>query len=118
MSDLSNVLVVDDDPGIGETMRDILTLEGYRVSVATSGEQAVKLCSGEKFDFALLDLRMPGMNGVDTLRAIKKLAPTIRVIMITGYDAGDLAQQAMNEGAEAVFRKPLDVASFLPLLMI
>ena len=112
------VLVVDDDPGIRETMGDILALEGFSVEVAPDGEQAVALCGKQAFDFALLDIRMPGMDGVETLEAMKAVLPDLRVVMITGFEAGDLARRAMEAGAEAVFRKPLDVASFLPLLMV
>lgn len=111
------VLVVDDDPGIRETMLDILSLEGYEVEVAECGERAVELSGSGRYDFALLDIRMPGMNGVQTLRELKRIDDAVRVIMITGFDEGDLAAQAMEAGAEAVFRKPLDVATFLPLLM-
>jgi len=111
------VLIVDDDAGIRETMSDILTLEGYNVVTASGGHEAVQLCTKQHFDFALLDIRMPDMNGVETLREIKRVDPAVRAIMITGYDVGALAMQAMDAGAEAVFRKPLDVASFLPLLM-
>jgi two-component system, response regulator, stage 0 sporulation protein F len=114
------VLVVDDDPGIRETMLDILSLEGYEVEVAECGERAVELVelSGKaRYDFALLDIRMPGMNGVQTLHELKRIDDAVRVIMITGFDEGELAAQAMEAGAEAVFRKPLDVATFLPLLM-
>lgn len=111
------VLVVDDDPGIRETMLDILSLEGYEVEVAECGERAVELSSRGRYDFALLDIRMPGMDGVQTLRELKRIDDAVRVIMITGFDEGDLAAKAMEAGAEAVFRKPLDVATFLPLLM-
>ncbi|OGO05164.1 MAG: hypothetical protein A2Y73_04535 [Chloroflexi bacterium RBG_13_56_8] len=117
MPEKPKVLVVDDDPGILETMSDILSLEGYGVDVADCGEKAVELCAQQHYDFALLDIRMPGMDGVETLREIKIKDPAVRVVMITGFDVGDLANQAMEEGAEAVFRKPLDVASFLPLLL-
>jgi len=112
------VLVVDDEPGIRETMSDILALEGFSVTVASDGEAAVAMCAERSFDFALLDIRMPGMGGVETLQALKAMAPSLRVVMITGYEAGDLARRAMEAGAEAVFRKPLDVASFLPLLTV
>ncbi|HHX42416.1 MAG TPA: response regulator [Chloroflexi bacterium] len=111
------VLVVDDDPGIRETMFDILSLEGYQVEVADSGERALELSEKGRYDVALLDIRMPGIDGVETLRALKRTDSAIRVIMITGFDEGDLAAKAMEAGAEAVFRKPLDVATFLPLLM-
>ncbi len=69
------------------------------------------------YDFALLDIGLSGMNGVQTLSLLKEIAADIRVIMITGQDVGDLAREAMERGAEAVFRKPLDVATFLPLLL-
>lgn len=111
------VLVVDDDAGIRETMSDILTLEGYTVVTADGGREAVALCAKRHFQFGLLDIRMPEMNGVETLRQIKRVDPKVRVIMVTGYDVGALAMEAMDAGAEAVFRKPLDVANFLPLLM-
>jgi CheY-like chemotaxis protein len=118
MRKLSRVLVVDDDPGIRETMNDILTLEGFDVTVAPDGASAIALCRKEGFDVALLDIRMPGMDGVETLEALKAITPDLRVVMITGFEAGDLARRAMDAGAEAVFHKPLDVASFLPLLLV
>lgn len=118
MPKVPRVLVVDDDPGIRETMGDILALEGFEVAVASDGEAAVALCAKQSFDFALLDIRMPGMDGVETLQAMKAMMPDLRVVMITGFETGDLARRAMEAGAEAVFRKPLDVASFLPLLMV
>ena len=118
MRKLSRVLVVDDDPGIRETMNDILTLEGFDVTVAPDGASAIALCRREEFDVALLDIRMPGMDGVETLEALKAITPDLRVVMITGFEAGDLARRAMDAGAEAVFHKPLDVASFLPLLLV
>lgn len=117
MHNKPRVLVVDDDAGICETMEDILTLEGYMVDTVDCGEKAVACCSTEDYDVVLLDIRMPGMNGVETLREIKHIDPEARVIMITGFEMGALAAQAMEEGAEALFRKPLDVATFLPVLL-
>jgi DNA-binding NtrC family response regulator len=117
MTDRPRILVVDDDLGIRETMLDILTLEDYAVDTASSGEEAVERCRHDSYDVALLDIRMPGMNGVETLRTLKSIDPSLRVIMITGHEVGELAAQAMQDGAEAVFRKPLDVAMFLPMLL-
>lgn len=117
MTEKPSVLVVDDDAGIRETMLDILTLEGYTVDVASEGGEALLCYRRRRYDVVLLDIRMPGMNGVEVLRALRQIDPAVRVIMITGYEVGDLAVQAMQEGAEAVFRKPLDVATFLPVLL-
>jgi len=116
MASTPRILVVDDEAGIRETMGDILTLEGYDVTAVESGEKAIESCGRERYDFALVDFRMPGLNGLETLREIKRLAPDTKGIIITGADVGPLAKQAMEEGAEALFRKPLDVAMFLPLL--
>ena len=118
MGKIVRVLVVDDDPGIRATMGDILTLEGFDVTAAPDGSAAMALCRQETFDVALLDIGMPSMNGVETLEGLKATDPSLRVVMITGLEAGDLAQRAMEAGAEAVFHKPLDVATFLPTLMV
>jgi len=117
MGEKPKVLVVDDDAGIRETMADILALEGYEVTLAADGEEAIAIAQRERFDVALLDIRMPKMDGVETLKILKNMAPEMRVIMITGFEVGDLADEALEFGAEAVFRKPLDVATFLPVLL-
>lgn len=117
MTDRSRVLIVDDDSGIREVMAEILDLEGYDADTASSGEEAVILCQTRRYSAVVLDVNMPGMNGVETLKALKELDDRMRVIMITGYDISDLATEVMELGAEALFRKPLDIATFLPALL-
>ncbi len=112
-----SILLVDDDAGIRESMQAILMLQGYDVDLASSGQEALDLCAGRDYDVVLLDIFMPEMDGVETLRRIKERRPATRVIMITGMEGGVEAQRAMEEGAEALFRKPLDVATFLPVLL-
>ncbi len=116
MSGKPRVLLVDDDPGIRETMADILALEGFPVDVASSGEEAVVLCSRERFGFVLLDITMPGMDGVDTLHRLKRIAPNMRAIMVTGYDTGLKAARSAGAEVEAIFQKPLDITACLRLL--
>jgi CheY-like chemotaxis protein len=118
MSKSQRVLVVDDDPGIRETMWDILTLEGYQVETAESGEEAVERCRGESFSVVLLDVNMGGISGIEALRQIRSQDPDVRAIMITGLENGNVAAECRDAGAEAVFRKPLDVATFLPMLLM
>jgi CheY-like chemotaxis protein len=112
-----SILLVDDDPGIRESMQAILMLQGYEVDLASSGSKALELCAQNYYDVVLLDILMPGMNGIETLRQIKRRYPGIRAIMITGMDGGAEGEHALAEGAEALFRKPLDVATFLPVLL-
>jgi CheY-like chemotaxis protein len=111
------VLVVDDDAEVRETMQDILELEGYDVTLASSGEEALAAFEIDSFPVVLLDIRLPGIDGIETLERIKALNGDTRVIMITGLENPDVAPDAMTKGAEAVFRKPLDIAFFLPLLL-
>jgi two-component system response regulator HydG len=118
MLDAPKVLIVDDDAGMCDTMCDILKSEGFQAISASSGHKAIEKCAQNHYDLVLLDIHMPGMDGVETLRAIKRLDTQVRVIMITGFEGEEAAAQAMEAGAEAVFRKPLDVASFLPLLLL
>lgn len=112
-----SILLVDDDPGIRESMQAILMLQGYHVDLAASGSEALELCADSYYDVVLMDIMMPGMDGVETLRQIKQRYPGIRVIMITGMEGGAEGERALAEGAEALFRKPLDVATFLPVLL-
>jgi len=111
------VLVVDDDEAIRESMRDLLELEGYTVYVAESGEEALLMYRKTPCPIVLLDVRMPGIDGIETLKRLKVLDGNVRAIMITGVESSDVHQAAMAAGAEAVFRKPLDIAFFLPMLM-
>ena len=113
------ILIVDDDPGICETMKDILELDGHHVETAASGEEAVACCSreGSVYDVILLDVRMPKMNGLETLREIKRGGSSARVFMISGFEVGTIAPEALAAGAEAVFSKPVDVVFLLPLLL-
>jgi DNA-binding NtrC family response regulator len=116
MSAKPRLLVVDDDPGIRETMADILDLEGFETDVVSSGEEALELCHRRQYGFVLLDMTMPGMDGLQTLYALKQFATTLRVIMITGYDGGLRAAQSASSQVEAVFQKPLDITACLRLL--
>jgi CheY-like chemotaxis protein len=72
-----DILIVEDEPFQREMLRDFLTNEGQRVTEAENGEKALRLLSGNSFDLVLLDFRMPGMNGLDVLREVKRLNPAI-----------------------------------------
>ncbi len=101
------ILFVDDDAGILEAAKTALELYGYDVVTASSGEECLQKI-GEA-DIVFLDIKMPGMNGIEVLKEIKKRDRDLPVIMITAYATVDTAIEAMKEGAFDYIRKPFDV---------
>ena len=101
------VFIVDDDPDFAEGIGLSLELEGHEVTFASSGEEAVKKFEDIEFDVTLMDVRMPGMNGVETLRNILDIRPDAKVVMITAYRVEELLSQALADGALGVLQKPV-----------
>ncbi len=109
-----DLLLVDDEPDMVRGLRRILLARGYRVDVAHSGQEAVEKTREHEPDGVLMDIRMPGMNGVEAYRHIRRQCPEVFVIFMTAYS--DLAEQACQEGAVEVLSKPLEVEQLFPLL--
>lgn len=103
-----SLLIVDDDQDFAESLRDILDDVGFDVDVAVSTEDAIGRYTEKTFDAALVDVRMPGRDGIDCLEGIRAAKPGARVIMMTGFAEEGTARRAMRSGAEAVVDKPLD----------
>ena len=116
MSEKAHVLVVDDDIGICETISDILAARGYQIATAEDGFRAIERVRGSTFDVVLMDVKMPGMNGVETYREMKKIRPRMRVIMMTAYTLDELIRDALREGASGVLYKPFDIARLTRLI--
>ena len=110
------MLIVDDDPGMTETLADILTDMGYEVAVAENGYRAIEMTRQNKYDLALMDIKMPGINGVETFKKVKRISPQTRVIMMTAYSVEDLVREALKEGAYDVIYKPIDIDKLVFLL--
>jgi DNA-binding NtrC family response regulator len=110
------VLVVDDDVGMVDTLGDILTASGYDVARAYSGEAAVTMVQHGPYDVVLMDIQMPGLNGVEALGAMKTLAPRMSVIMMTAFTRHELAEEARRQAALAILSKPLDLERTLALI--
>jgi CheY-like chemotaxis protein len=115
---VSKILVADDEPDVRELCRTILTGEGYEVLEAQNGPECVSVASGEKPDLILLDWMMPGVDGMDTLRALKSLARTslIPVVMLTALDGVAQINLATYIGAEGYVTKPFEVEDLLSLV--
>ncbi len=103
------VLVVDDDEAMVVSLRDVLEASEYDVTTALSGEEAVEKVRQQAPDCVLMDIRMPGKNGVEAYRAIRELAPEAFVVFMTAYTASALVEEARQEGAIEVVSKPLDL---------
>jgi two-component system response regulator HydG len=111
-----NILVVDDDVDNGESLGELLELEGHTATVVHSGEAAISAFTHGDFDLAFMDVMMPGKNGVESFLEIKKLKPHARVYMMTGYSVEELLQQAIDNGAMGVLSKPIDTRKVLTAL--
>ena len=110
------ILVVDDEKGIREFLKITLKKEGYDVSLASSGEEAIALCERGVFDLILADIKMPRGDGNTVLKQVKKMHPETVVIMITAYGSLESAVEAMKEGAFDYISKPFNVNELKALL--
>jgi two-component system response regulator (stage 0 sporulation protein F) len=110
MAKAQRILVVDDDAAHASTIADILESIGYAVDVANDGFKALGFAKAKRYDYALLDIRMPGMNGVDVLKKLRsETSDPPEILMMTAYRQDSIVQEARDEGAVAVLEKPLDI---------
>ena len=112
----TNILVVDDLQSIRLTLGGILEDEGYNVVTAENGYQAIEAVRKTHFDVIFMDIKMPGINGVQTFREVKKIDPKATAIMMTAYSVEDLVKEALEEGAYTVIYKPFDIDRVIALI--
>jgi len=115
MAQRRSILVVDDELGPRESLRMILK-PIYEVQTAANGQEALQFIDREKFDLVTLDLKMPGMPGLDVLREIKKHRGDVEVIIITGYGTLANATEAIRCGAVDFISKPFNVADIVAVV--
>jgi len=108
--------VIDDEPIIHEVLSQLLTSEGYEVELSPSGEEALGKYSSQQFDLTLLDLLMPGLDGIEVLREIKRVDPQAIIIIITAYASVESAITAMKMGAYDYIQKPFKHAELLIII--
>jgi DNA-binding NtrC family response regulator len=102
------ILIIDDEAAIRESLETLLSLEGYLVETATNGEEGLDQIQQNIYDLVLLDLALPGKNGLEILQLIRELQPVLPVIMITAYGKVDNIVDAMRLGAQNFVQKPWD----------
>jgi two-component system nitrogen regulation response regulator NtrX len=108
-----SLLIVDDEASILQTLGGLLGDEGFEVATATNGYEALKKIESESHDLVLLDIWMPGIDGIETLKEIKKAAPQVQVIIITGHGTIETAVRATKLGAFDLIEKPLSIDKVL-----
>jgi len=116
MGETAKVLVVDDDRRMVRTICDILKIKGYHAMAAYSGEDAVEQVKSMQPDCVLMDIRMPGLDGVEAFRMIKELAPDLPVVLMSAFASEDRIIEASRLGAYSVLSKPIDIQSLLAFL--
>ena len=110
------ILVVDDDKSILRTFTRILQKSGYAVDVAETGSEAIDKAENQHYDLALVDIRLPDMDGTDLLAKLKKQLQDTVKIMITGFPSLETGVKALDEGADAYLVKPVKPQELLLLL--
>jgi two-component system, response regulator, stage 0 sporulation protein F len=105
---LGRILVVDDEAPIREVLTEYFATEGYAVEAATGGVEALTAIRGRRADLVLLDIRMPGLDGVQVLRRIRELDDSVPVIMVTANEDVGLAKETLKLGAFDYIAKPFD----------
>ena len=106
MSELASILVVDDEPIMQEILGDFLREEGYSIDIAGSGEEGVELAQKSSYDCAIVDLMMPGIDGIETMQKLREIDTSLPVIMVTAFASVESAVEAMKRGAFEYITKP------------
>jgi DNA-binding NtrC family response regulator len=107
------ILLVDDEKDFVEALAERLRNRNFHVTSAFNGEEALKVLKEYNFDVAIVDVRMPGMDGIDVLKEIKKLKPLTEVLMLTGHGTVETAIEGMKHGAFDYLMKPCEIGALL-----
>lgn len=103
---MNNILIIDDEEFIRENLKRILEKEGYSPALASTGKEGIEYINSEEVDMVLLDLNLPDINGIEVLKRIKQINPSVLIIVITGYATVDSAVEALKLGAYDYIKKP------------
>lgn len=106
---MKTILIVDDQPGIRLLLDEVFSVEGFHTITAGNGREALQKAGESRPDVVLLDMKMPGMDGIEILKRLKKEQQDLRVMMMTAYGELDLIEESITCGAARYFTKPFDV---------
>lgn len=106
---MKTILIVDDQTGIRLLLNEVFKKEGFQTLMAANGAQALKQAEENRPDIVLLDMKIPGMDGIEILKNLKKMRQDIKVIMMTAYGELDVIKESFVNGACCYYTKPFDV---------
>jgi DNA-binding NtrC family response regulator len=109
----ARILVIDDDATVRKSLEAVLKEDGYEVDVAGNGKEAIAKSKAKLYNLALVDLRLPDMDGIELLTAMREAVPKMAKIIITGYPSLENAIEAVNRGADAYIVKPYTMEDLL-----
>lgn len=109
------ILVVDDEPNIRRLLRDVMSRRGYEVTTCSDSADAIQQSRDQRYDLVFLDIKMPGLNGVQLLKALRQIHTQATFVMITGYAGSDLVDESLNSGACLCLPKPFGMAQVLDI---
>jgi len=118
MVEQARILVVDDDESIRKVLATILEEKGYVVDTAENGRGAIEKSKANFYNLALIDIRLPDMEGIQLLAALKDTIPPMVKIIVTGYPSLQNAMEAVNKGADAYILKPVNMDSVLSIIRV
>lgn len=110
------ILIVDDEPDAGSMLAKLLSAWGYQADSTTNGAEALKLAEKQQYGLAIIDYRMPVMNGVELFERLRELRPELSAIFLTGYTTIDVVYPAIEAGVIRVLSKPPDFQEMLPII--
>jgi DNA-binding NtrC family response regulator len=111
-----SILIIDDDEAILKSLKSILEMKGFRVATAENGREALEKVCSDFFNLALIDIRLPDIDGTSLLQEFQQLVPMMRKVMITGYSTEENAIDSLNLGADGYLRKPVMPGRLLKFL--
>lgn len=112
----ATILIVDDQPGIRRLLLEVLSENGYLVETAANGYEGLQKARETNPELVLMDMKMPGMDGIETLRELRRLAQSPKVVMMTAYGELDMINEAKELGALAYITKPFDIIALCQLI--
>lgn len=116
MNERARILVIDDDESIRESLAMLLQAKGYVVDAARDGKEAITMSNSNLYNLALIDIRLPDMEGTELLTAMRETTPRMIKIIVTGYPALQNAVRAVNQGADGYIVKPVKAPELLSMV--